>query len=860
MARRALIHQVEARERRRRWIGALAALVSISILLSGWVGLFAFLGASSAYGTFEELKQEWVPDTRSMELTLPDLSRVSRIYADSGEVLDELHAGRNSEPVAYEYVPELVVHAVLAAEDADFFEHDGVDFSAIASAAIDNIIYDTTRGGSTITQQVVKNAFVGAELTVQRKVNEALVAAELERRFPKERILEYYMNSVYFGSGAYGVKTASEEFYSKAMHELEVHEAAALAVLVRNPSLYNPRRRPEITLERRDQVISQMEEEGWISEVEAARALEAPLGVVDSPLRRGEADHVVAEVKRQLLNNDEFSFLGATSEERKKAVFGCDADNARCEGGGGLQVFTTIDLDLQQEANRILNKWLPLPPYEENLTACSQIFDDYRENEAYYAKYAETHSCRPTGAISMVDNHTGAVRVMASGLPFEFSQFDLAVQGRRNPGSSFKPFGLATALEKGWTMGSYWNGESPAEIDCGYPCTPTGSSIWRPRNAGGGGAGLITLDQATYQSVNTVYAQVSHAVGPESIVDMARRMGVTESPLTPALSIVLGTSSVSPLEMASAYSNFATNGAHADDYIIDRIVDHTGAVIYEHEPETTQVADAAVFAAARRALLKVPSIGTASRAFGNFGPGVERVGGKTGTHQNYWDAWFVGFTPRYAAAVWVGYEAEQKPLENLTINGRHYQRVFGGSVPAPIWAEFMASVLDGAGAARFPDEPANIGRYLATPNAEVPSVVGLAQAEADKLLKTEHRLNVTVVEAPSLEPGGTVVHQSHAPETKVRQGTAVTIHVASGATPGAALVNLVGLTPAEALRAVDAFTLETGVTLTVTRTTAPVSSADLAGRIIATNPAPGTAIAKSAAVTVTVGALNPPDD
>jgi penicillin-binding protein 1A len=613
MARKALIHQIEARERRGRWFGALATLLSMSLLLSGWVGLFAFLGANSAYGTFEEIQDEWVPDTHSMELTLPDLSRVSRIYADSGEVIDELHDGRNSEPIAYEYVPELVVHAILAAEDADFFEHEGVDFSAIASAAIDNLIYDTTRGGSTITQQVVKNAFIGAELTIQRKVSEAFIAAELERRFPKERILEFYMNSVYFGSGAYGVKTASLEFFGKEMHELEVHEAAAIAVLVRNPSLYNPRRRPEITLERRDAVIQQMNEEGWISDFEADRALDQPLDVVDSPLRRGKADHVSAEVKRQLLNDDEFAFLGDTNEERKKAIFGCPADDIACEGGGGLQIFTTIDLDLQNEANRVLDEWLPLPPYEENLVACSQIFDDYDENEAFYAKWAETHSCKPTGAITTVDNHTGAVKVMASGLPFEFSQFDLAVQGRRNPGSSFKPFGLAAALEQGWTMGGYWNGASPVRIDCGFPCTPSGSSIWQPRNAGGGGAGVITLEQATYRSVNTVYAQVSNAVGPENIVDMARRMGVTESALTPALSIVLGTSSVSPLEMASAYSNFATNGIHADDYIISKIVDHQGNVVYEHEPELTQVADPAIFAAARRALVQVPTIGTAPR-------------------------------------------------------------------------------------------------------------------------------------------------------------------------------------------------------------------------------------------------------
>jgi len=348
MARKALIHQIEARERRGRWFGALATLLSMSLLLSGWVGLFAFLGANSAYGTFEELQDEWVPETASMELTLPDLSRVSRIYADSGEVLDELHDGRNSEPVPYDQMPEVVVYAMLAAEDADFFEHEGVDFSAVASAALDNLIYDTTRGGSTITQQVVKNAFVGSELTVRRKVNEAFVSAELERRFPKERILEFYMNSVYFGSGAYGIKTAASEFFSKDLNDIEVHEAAALAVLVRNPSLYNPRQRPEITLDRRNDVIAQMEEEGWITEAEAQSATNEPLDVIDAPLRRGEADHVVAEVKRQLLNNDQFSFLGDTNEERKKAIFGCPADDVACEGGGGLQIFTTIDLGLQK--------------------------------------------------------------------------------------------------------------------------------------------------------------------------------------------------------------------------------------------------------------------------------------------------------------------------------------------------------------------------------------------------------------------------------------------------------------------------------------------------------------------------------
>ncbi|HEU4914946.1 MAG TPA: transglycosylase domain-containing protein [Acidimicrobiia bacterium] len=849
MARKALIHQIEARERRGRWFGALATLLSISLLLSGWVGLFAFLGANSAYGTFEDVKRDWVPDTRSMELTLPDLSRVSRIYAESGEVLAELHDGRNSEPVAYKDVPEILVYAILAAEDSQFFEHEGIDFSAIVSAAIDNLISDRTRGGSTITQQVVKNAFVGSEVTIQRKITEAFVSAEVERRFPKERILEFYMNSVYFGAGAYGVKTASEEFFNKPMAELSISEAATLAVMVRNPSLYNPRSRPELTLERRDEVIREMQENGWITRAQADASVEDPIGVIEAPLRRGPADHVVAEVKRQLLNAPEFDFLGATPEDRKKAVFGCPADDVACEGGGGLQVFTTIDLELQNKANEILSTWLPLPPYDENLAHCREILPN--ETDDFLARYSETHSCVPTGAMTMVDNWTGAVKVMASGLPFEFSQFDLAVQGRRNPGSAFKVFGLIAALENGFTMGHSWSGKSPVKIECPFPCAPNGSNIWTVRNAGAS-FGVIDLAEATYNSVNAVYAQLSLEVGPEKIVDVAKRMGIDESALDPVLSIVLGSSAVSTKEMANAYSNFATYGQHADDYVVSRIVNSAGETVYEHQPEVTQVADPAIFAAANQALKVVPVSGTAPRA--NIGI---PQGGKTGTHQSYLDAWYVGYTPEYSTAVWVGYEAQQVPLENVTINGQHYDRVFGGSVPAPIWAEFMGYVHAGLPVTDFPPDPGNIEKFLEPPPTTVPNVIGLDESGAKGELR-QARLNASVEPVPSLEPAGTVVNQSPGGGATVRQGSFVTIFVSTGEIPTGAIPNLQGLTFDEALEIVRSFELDSGVRINLIQGEAPTTDPDLVGRIVATEPPPGTEVEGAIDVVARIGVFQEP--
>ncbi len=849
MSKKALIHQVEERERRGRWFGALATLLSIAVLASTWVGLFGFMSANAAFGTFSDIQREWVPDAEAMQLSLPDLSRISRIYAADGQPLAELHDGRNSQPIPYSEVPDTVVQAILAAEDKDFFEHDGIDFTAIAAAAADSIS-GSVRGGSTITQQVVKQVFVGDEISIRRKVTEAFVAAELERRFPKEQILEYYLNSIYFGASAYGVRAAGMEFFGKNLDELTVAEAAAMSVSVRNPSLYDPRRRPEQVLIRRNAVIDTMLEKEWITEEEAVTAKRQPLGVIPHTPFRGDADHVVADVKRQLLNDPKFAILGATNSERKQAIFGCPADDTTCEGGGGLRIETVIDLDLQLKANEILRQWMPLLPPEENLEACQVLFPD--EDPEFLASYAQNHSCAPTGALTMVDNQSGAVRVMASGLDFEFTQFDLAVQGRRNPGSAFKVFGLVAALENGITLGNRFNGSSPQTFECPYICSEQGNT-WR---VGGAGAGFITLGQATSSSINTVYAQVAlhDDVGPEKIIDTAQRMGI-RSPMPSVPSLVLGTSEVTTLEMASAYSNFATQGMWAEPYLISRIVDASGTVIYEHEVHRERVLDERVAAVALRPLRDVPSsAGTAPRA--DIG---RPAGGKTGTHQAFRDAWYVGFTPEYSAAVWVGYEAKQQPLTGVTINGQYYERVFGGSVPAPIWAEFMSYVLDGVPQSEFLPEPPGVEEYLVPPTTIVPLVVGLDAATAVERVQAAD-LNANVVSVPSIEPEGQVVGQSPGAGAEVEVGTPVTIQVSSGEPPIGNLPDLRGSTFDGALEILRAFEEETGVLVNLTRVDQPVDNPAQVGIILDTDPEPGAEVAYGINVSAAVGVQAPGDD
>jgi len=805
------IHQAERSDRRGRRLIAGAVLAALAIIASGWVGLLAFLSGHAAAGTLDDLTRAWIPDTSALPLDLPDLGRLSEVYTADGVLLGQL-TERNTQPVPLEEIPDLVVAAALSAEDADFWTHPGIDHRAIIRALVSNVGGgSTSQGGSTITQQVVKLNFIGTEPTLRRKVSEAAIAMEIERRFTKEQILEFYLNSVYFGANAYGVQAAAQEYFGKSLDQLTIAEAAALVVPIRNPTLYDLRNDTDDPVDARDRVIGQMLEEGYITEEEAADALEERLRTIPHQEFQTLAPQVLIAAKEAVLNDPRFG-LGETYLQRKRALFGCPADDTTCEGGGGLRVFVTVDYDLQQRAQVLLQQWFP------------------------------PGANGPTGAIAMVDNRTGATVVMASGLEFgedvQAGQrtYDIATKGRRNPGSAFKPFGLVAALENGYPLESYWADSSPQVIDFG------GTAPWVCR--GGPSQGSIrTLEQATIASTNSVFCQVAVAVGADKVGEVAHRMGI-KSPLGNVPAIVLGASAVSPLEMASAYSTLANYGTRVENYLIERIEDADGNVVYQHRAERTRVLDPALAAAVVNTLEQAVSRGTGGNAY------IGRPqAGKTGTHEDHTDAWFVGFIPQYTTSVWVGFPDGQVEMRNIVINGTYYDRVWGSSVPAPIWADFMEIVSSGLPALDFAPDPAGIEAYYQTPRAEVPDVIGM---DIDRAVKEIYKAGFDVeweyVNAD--EPEDEVVAQDPEHPTKIKQGETVALEVSNGRTPEVIMPNLVGMDLGEALALLAALRDDSEVDFTWELVSVATSNPDEHNQVVGTRPGTGRPITKDTVVVI----------
>ncbi len=577
----------------------------------------------------------------------PPPLQTTYIYDRDGDQIATLHAGVDRTIIPFSDMPKTLRNAVLAAEDADFYQHPGIDPIGIARAAwTDLVAGGVVQGGSTITQQLVKNIYAGEYVedpetgeetyivpprNISQKVREALLAVKVEQEFSKDEILATYLNTVYFGNGAYGVQAAAQTYWQKDASELTILESALLAGLIVTPSTYDPVVDPEGAKERRNYVLGQMVEEGFLTAERAAAMADIDVTTneieigLNFPARLG---YFLDHTRRELIR---------TKGESK--VF-----------GGGLRVTTTLDSDMQRMAEEAVANRLPSPE-------------------------------GPDAALVAIDPRDGGIRAMYGGKNFNLEHVNLATGAGgtgRQSGSSFKVFTLVAALEQDYGLDSRWNGPSTIEIP--DPLCYTDGEPWELSNASDSENGVFTLLSATTHSVNTVFAQVASAVGPESIVDVAHRMGI-QSNLEPVCSITLGTQSVTPLEMTRAYATLAARGWRHQATPLQEVEDPNG------ETDTInargqQVLDANDADMATSALETVIISGTGTNA--NIG---RPAAGKTGTNQEYRDAWFCGYTPQLAACVWMGYAEAQLPLVNV----EGYSAVFGGTLPALIWHDFMAA-------------------------------------------------------------------------------------------------------------------------------------------------------------------------
>jgi membrane peptidoglycan carboxypeptidase len=707
-----------------------------------------WLPVARGVGAMAERFEQKVGCKGTEDIQFPRFPERSTVYASDGRVLAHLYLDENRNIVKLKKIAHIARRAVLAIEDYQYYQHGGVDLKAIVRALVANVrAGETVQGGSTITQQLVKNVTGQREETIQRKIEEACRAIAAEQRYTKHEILELYLNDIYFGNGLYGIETASQSYFGKHASHLTLVQAATLAGLIAAPGRFDPIDHPKSSLARRNQVLSRMAAIHWVSEEQAARAEAKPLGLDDNAGAKPEPRNpfFVQYITRQILQSHggEFSPLGDTYRERKHTLF-----------QGGLKIYTTLNPKLQQRALDVVRQHLPLPS-------------------------------DPQAAVSTIEVKTGAIQVLVSGRNFKETHQDLVtgLDGRagRQAGSSFKPFTLVAAFRQGIPPGKVYNEKSPIDIpEC---------NNWHVENAEGGSANrYIDLWEATQDSVNAVFAQLARDVGGEAIAQAAHDMGITAA-LPPVCSLTLGAGAVSPLDMSDAYATLANNGIHCPAYSVERIVGPAGKSVYHHVPQIAcKQAISSDIAHQVTAMLKnVVCCGTGYRA--NIG---RPQAGKTGTNGEYRDAWFVGYVPQYSTAVWVGYPQGEIPM--YSVEG--FSPVFGGTIPAEIWHDYMSTLVQGLPPDDFPPPPPE-------ERGTIPKVVGLLFDEAQKTL-AEANFTAVPTDVPSSLPAGTIVAQSPSAGTHAVLGSAVKLSVSTGHAVQKVVPDVTGMTVGQAIAALKA--------------------------------------------------------
>ncbi|MBE0428567.1 MAG: PBP1A family penicillin-binding protein [Thermoleophilia bacterium] len=562
------------------------------------------------------------------------LGQTSRIYAADGSLLAEIYNVENRTVMPLAAIPKYLQDATIAIEDARYFAHSGLDYRAIGRAAVIDVTEGRlVEGGSTITQQLIKNVYMSDERSFNRKMVEAVMAVQLERSAGKDQILERYLNTIYYGEGAYGVEAAAQTYFGKSVTELDLAESAMLAGLPVSPSTFSPRRDMASAIQRRNLILQKMADQGYISQAIADGAASLPVNLKTYHATLNEP-YFVEYVKEQLVEK-----YGA------KTVF-----------EGGLRVDTSIEPGLQAAG----------------LDAIRNTLNEEGD---------------PAAALVAIDPATGFIRAMVSSQDFQQSQFNLAVQARRQPGSTFKPYVLTAAVELGADPAkTYYMSK---QVDIPMP----GGPPWRVSTYDFRYFGVSSLEQAMLRSDNTVYAQLVMDVGPEKTRNVAERLGI-KSPITPNPSIALGGlgQGVSPLEMSSAYATLAANGLYVEPTAITRVEMPDGTVDYQADPYPRRVVADGVAWTVTQVLKADMERGTSSKA--NLG---RTAAGKTGSTENLQDAWFVGYTPELSTAVWIGYPDGSIPMTNV-----HGGSVWGSGFPATIWRIFMQEALKDVPVRDFP--------------------------------------------------------------------------------------------------------------------------------------------------------------
>jgi penicillin-binding protein 1A len=583
-----------------------------------------------------------------------------------------LSAQENRRVVSLDKIPEHTRRAVLAAEDRDFYEHGAISWRGLARASAANLRgRRISEGGSTITQQYVKNAFpgVGRDRTLFRKLKEAVLAVKLERKFSKDQILEFYMNTVYFGRGAYGIDAAARTYFKQKAENLKPAQSALLAGVIRSPEFYGKQDHAVSAKARRNYVLQAMVDRGWLTAKEGRAAIASKLGIIWRSKPPGIA-------------NSRAPFFLEKVRQYLVARYGTEAVNL-----GGLRVRTTLDMRMQQQAEQTVKRILDNPKND------------------------------PRAALVAIDPRTGAVRAMYGGWNFKTRQFNYATNSTRQAGSTMKPFVLAQALNDGYSVNSVYPG--PAEL------IVNGEDF---KNYGDTPYGQMTLRDATRLSVNTIYVQLMQQVKPDRVAKFAKAHGLAaelggqpvkdprpledQPVLKPVLALSLGSGDVTTLQLASAFGTWANRGIHQTPHLVERVVDSRERVLEEHRnPQGTQVI-AQVHADTMNMVLKSAvenGTGQAARLFGR------EVAGKTGTTSDYTDARFVGYTPNLVTSVWLGFDDYKKKLVNV----RGYEGISGGTLPAQIWHDFMDAATRDRPVESFP-LPAELGGVVLNPTTTAP--------------------------------------------------------------------------------------------------------------------------------------------